>query len=420
MEPIMSQSIKISFYDYNVAKRNDRIASLIFDYHQIKKNKEKYNTPKWYNLYGAQSGYQRGIARKMNQGFVEGTAYRGQCLLSLDVTAQKNRPKKGLVDIGLTNDMKPKQTSYIVKCDLYEGCEIYKMFNTKMYIQICIGRHSAKSKRVNVKDGRCEWFQVIESSEELAEDDSTNLMNNIQNAANKITEAVPLLQETKKQNNYGNIGPLTMPDDIDQCPDIFIYLCGNNKRISYLRIPFKNIVNKKWKNAPKWYNLKEDKAINALEENVFPGSVLLAINAGRADSMPHNGYLPESRPFILGTMNDEFMNDEQFMNETVSEEHLKLLQRHQEEEKEEKIANIGDLIVYIQQAQHLPAMDNNGKSDPFVKLKICDIHGDVLQQKHDLIWYLNQVAFLISFSYKSINELQLHLITNLYSSFDSL
>ena len=98
MEPIMSQSIKISFYDYNVAKRNDRIASLIFDYHQIKKNKEKYNTPKWYNLYGAQSGYQRGIARKMNQGFVEGTAYRGQCLLSLDVTAQKNRPEKGLVD----------------------------------------------------------------------------------------------------------------------------------------------------------------------------------------------------------------------------------------------------------------------------------------------------------------------------------
>ena len=86
---------------------------------------------------------------------------------------------------------------------------------------------------------------------------------------------IPLhLRKSNKNDNYnvdGHIGPISMPIDIDQCPDIFIYLClsSNNKRISYLRMPFKTIFNKQWKNPPKWYHLREDKVINGLNNDVL-------------------------------------------------------------------------------------------------------------------------------------------------------
>ena len=125
MEPIMSCTIKISIYDWNMAKRNDRIGCLTFDYNRVKadneenkmpidpleqfayqpkvgqKGKEKdkdkvvavkktnpntcteFGKPKWYILYGAPVGYQHGVARRMNQAFIEGSAYRGEVLLSL-------------------------------------------------------------------------------------------------------------------------------------------------------------------------------------------------------------------------------------------------------------------------------------------------------------------------------------------------
>eukprot|EP01084_Bolivina_argentea_P233322 393023_1 len=185
-EPLMCSVIKISFYDWNATKRNDRIASLSFDYNQIK-NEHTYDTPKWYTLYGAPIGYQRGIARRMNQGFIEGTSYRGQVLLSLNVVKQIVRPKKGVVDIGM-NHLKQKCCSYLITCDLYEGSEIHKinsLINSQMYVEICIGRYYAKSKNVNVKDGRCEWFQVITS----------NKNNNNTNDNYNNSESIQLLEK---------------------------------------------------------------------------------------------------------------------------------------------------------------------------------------------------------------------------------
>ena len=300
MEPVMAQTIKLSFYDWNIAKRNDRIGCLLFDYHQIKAdnadnirsnaslsplstvtaktnksnktkksknsivndatNCQRFGTPKWYNLYGAPAGYQRGIARKMNQGFVEGTAFRGQVLLSLRVQREEKRPKKGVVDIGLAHSLKPKQRAYVLKSDLYEGSEIHKV-GKQMMIEIAIGKYRCTSKPAAVKDGRCEWFQVIAT-------DHSNLQGE------RRSSLIGLSTDTERTSliskGSDSIGPLTLPVDVEQCPDVFFYLCSasSRKTVSYMRVPFKEIVDAKWTNGPKWFNLKEDKAIDALNEHV--------------------------------------------------------------------------------------------------------------------------------------------------------
>ena len=298
MEPVMASTIKLSFYDWNIAKRNDRIGCLLFDYHQIKadnarnmephdsslsplsatktkmsknnKNKSTFNessnclrfgTPKWYNLYGAPPGYQRGIARKMNQGFVEGTAFRGQVLLSLKVQREEKRPKKGVVDIGLAHSLKPKQRAYVLKCDLYEGSEIHKV-GKQMMVEISIGKYRCTSKPAAVKDGRCEWFQVIASNDKHSNSENDARSSSLGMGSNE--ERASLVPKASD-----NIGPLTLPVDVEQCPDVFLYLCSaSGRKVSYLRMSFKEIVDAKWNNGPSWFNLKEDKAIDALNEHV--------------------------------------------------------------------------------------------------------------------------------------------------------
>ena len=95
-EPVMATNIKLSWFDWNAGKRNDRISTICLDYKNVKKNKI---TPRWIPMYGAQVGCSRGIARKMNQGFIAGSAYRGEVLLAVEVRKETN-PKKGVTDLG--------------------------------------------------------------------------------------------------------------------------------------------------------------------------------------------------------------------------------------------------------------------------------------------------------------------------------
>lgn len=80
-----------------------------------------------------------------------------------------------------------------------------------------------------------------------------------------------------------------LTDDIalppaSQMPDTIVYLCKGSsardcKRICFCRIPTVEIVSTGYSGLPKWYQLAEDKAINALATDVFPGSLLLRLGA---------------------------------------------------------------------------------------------------------------------------------------------
>ena len=329
----------------------------------------------------------------MFQGFIEGTAFRGAVLLSLKVQREAKRPKKGVVDIGLAHSLRPKQRVYILKVDLYEGSEIHR-HSKQMMIELAIGKYRCCSKPAAVKDGRCEWFQVVSSTPHH------EARSSVLGSASE-SERTSLIANDSQSDS---VGPLTLPCDLEQCPDVFLYLCSasSHKTVSYLRMPFKAIVDAKWTNGPSWFNLKEDKAIDALNDHVFPGSLLLTINGGAIEEMPPNGgYTLQNRPFAAihgGDADDEQQTDVRVRGISEST-------GPRQSAADGPVPTIGNLTVYVQQAQNLPAMDSNGKSDPFVKLKICDKNGNMLSAKTSTIaaslspkWYQSFTFHLIPIS----------------------
>jgi hypothetical protein len=78
-------------YDANVATADVPIASLKFSYAQLRRNKAYFETPRWYPLYGAprepeaEFSLRAGakLARRMNNGYVDGSDYRGALFLSM-------------------------------------------------------------------------------------------------------------------------------------------------------------------------------------------------------------------------------------------------------------------------------------------------------------------------------------------------
>ncbi len=87
-----------------------------------------------------------------------------------------------------------------------------------MHIEISIGSQYFPSNRVLVKEGRCKWYEEL-------------------------------------RNSSGDDISVTFPQDIEQVPDIFVYLCHKTKRISFKRFKFADIVKKNWKNPPGIYFL---------------------------------------------------------------------------------------------------------------------------------------------------------------------
>lgn len=357
MEPIMASAIKLCLFDWNAATRNDRIATLTFNYNKIKRMGGL--GPKWVPMYGAPIGRQKGIAAKMNRGVLEGTCYRGDMLLKIEIRDEKE-PKKGLVDIGLLLESQcPKETSYLIRFDLYEGTEIvsFAMFG-EMHVEIHIGSNCARSSRVPVKDGRCEWYETIVSS-----------------------------GPGGAQTENKEFGPLYLQKDLNQVPDLFVYLCNQKRRISFCRIPFKEIVQQHWLCHPKWWNLKEDKATDFLNEDVFPGALMFSVRGGLTATAPEVP-LYSSRPFKSGSVSDQ---DIARLNRRISTRpRMSRGTRHPDEttplmalmdddegdnEPAAQVPTVGKLQLWMYQAQDLPAMDSNGTSDPFATIKTSNKDG---------------------------------------------
>jgi hypothetical protein len=107
-------------------------------------------------------------------------------------------------------------------------------------IRISIGAFDLVSERADNRDGVCEWFQSLEN-------------RNIRLSA-----------------------------DPTQLPDIFIYLVKSKegKPMCFKRIPAKQLLDEAFQGPPTWHLLQEDKAIDALDDGDFPGSVLLKLGFG--------------------------------------------------------------------------------------------------------------------------------------------
>merc|ERR1711997_355482 len=87
-----SSTMVLSVWDWDMTK-DDRIGTFTLDYNRIADRPDDYKE-RWFNLYGAPKHKQKGIAAKMNAGYIEGSHYRGRVLLSVKVDKRMEERKE--------------------------------------------------------------------------------------------------------------------------------------------------------------------------------------------------------------------------------------------------------------------------------------------------------------------------------------
>eukprot|EP01083_Nonionella_stella_P294532 1001194_1 len=266
MEPIIGSAIRFRVMHHRFGKSDDLIASTTFNYNEVKAcGPLDDRNPHWVSLYGAAKGKQgKGVARKLNRGHLPGSTHRGRVLIRMEVVRQEE-PKKCVIGLSTrTGRLEyPKTVSYTLQMDLYEGSEICE-FRTSpdMHVAVRCGDYIAKSNRVPVKAGRCEWYEVLAD---------------------------------------GNLS-MTLPEDTSQCPDVFVYLCHAKKRVCYIRMKFAELMSAGWGVPPSWHILQEDKSVNGLPSDTFAGSLLYSLRLGLLSDcpkVPHDICRPYIRPCVV-------------------------------------------------------------------------------------------------------------------------
>lgn len=127
-----------------------------------------------------------------------------------------------------------------------------------------------------------------------------------------------------------------------------MYLRRKKHRISYFRQTFTDILGLGYKSPPVWITLKEDKALDKLKENQFPGIVLIGIRVGLASDIPKKVFV-SARPFLV----NEFDDSNSANSKEVKQAHTS--------------SGMGNLEITIIQGKDL----GTGKSaDPYVQFTV--------------------------------------------------
>ena len=253
MEPVFTENITVTVMDYDFMERNDRIGVVKVNYKKIKQ--EGHRKMRWYHIYGAPEGHQKGYARKMNKGLVEGSNYRGEILMEFSVkkTETKATMKRFPIDYTVDIDdnklddeeiksMWTKEVDYYLRADIYEGTEINDIKGITTG-DICVQVHVAdtwgesRPRAVKDKNVFVEWYETL-SSHKLQRQKKKDI-DSSGYSGGEVREHL--------------IGPFKIPEEgiYDRSyplPDVFIYLCAKEltskqmKQVSYYRVPLRQIL----------------------------------------------------------------------------------------------------------------------------------------------------------------------------------
>lgn len=304
-EPSMADSIQFSVYDWDQVGSDELVANVYQSVKLIKACGNKIG-PFWANLYGAPLGLKNigigdSVKKQMNTYPEIATTYRGRILMTLrivdndddalDETNQKRNVKK------LPRDLYPRERIYRMRAHFVWGCEIPSMtvngLKSKVQLVMSCGLNEIGSSRGKNVNGVVEWNDMEESEKML------------------------------------------LPEDLSQVPDIFLHLCrgeGDSRRaVCFARFKAKDLLESHsgFKGDVEWVSMKEDNAVNALDDETFPGNVLVRMGFGTEEMAMET---PWSR------------SDLEAVNKRVPYQ----------------------LRVHVYQGRRLPAADSNGLLDPFL------------------------------------------------------
>uniref|UniRef100_A0A7S3JR17 C2 domain-containing protein n=1 Tax=Aureoumbra lagunensis TaxID=44058 RepID=A0A7S3JR17_9STRA len=277
--PTGTQTVKYTVYDYNTAGPNQLVATFYTRFGLIAKLPGRHRPPHWCNLYGAALGtgasisdfglrYGTNWTQHYNNFPDHASTYKGRILVEQHVYNRDQLPEKyrsGNHAVGINpfkrkvkrKDRKhePPKQRYRLECIAICGSELPTFSsrnihniggNSRMQLMVSWGRYSTISQSKPNNNGATEWFQHLDSIEE------------------------------------------EYPHDVDQCPDVFVYLSkaeGNSVRppCSFYRCSTKMLMERGFGYGPVWITLREDLSLDQLSEGIYPGSVLLQIGMGYPD-----------------------------------------------------------------------------------------------------------------------------------------
>jgi hypothetical protein len=329
--PTMTKTIDVSVWDYDLGSGNDCVAHTYLNFKEIPLTT---HTPiaRYYNLYGAPLSVEgklleafNTVKDDMNKFPEKATTYRGKLLISARLDENEDgekdeRPSSFPIKTKLPAKKKPAKSVYRLHAHIIAGSEIPGFSSkahpgkySKMGLVVSCGLHEIDSGRKANNKGMVEW-------------------------------------------GFHQHKDMSMPEDIDQVPDIFLHLYNDKaakKRICFRRFKAKDILKEKNATAAKWISLFEDDAEDEIRDDKFPGSVLVR--------------------FGLTLKEDNHTQDSSY-----------------EAEKEALGRKIPYQVrVHCYCGRSLPAVDSNGMLDPYLKIKFCgqELQTTKLKKTRDPQWF---------------------------------
>ncbi|MES1909737.1 MAG: hypothetical protein MHM6MM_002434 [Cercozoa sp. M6MM] len=303
-EPQLQRRLKLALVAQRSAYESVPVAAGFLDY-RILKQKWKLS-PRWLNFYGAPIGQQPSNAEggatqrrafAMNVGNVGGTAFRGRVLLRCEMEEVLN-PEPAVSEIARLSDTPmsewdtaPEQDTYVIICDVYAVGEI---MTSPALVQLTCGGQLWRSPVLQTQGGFALVGRSIGSGQEQAGPDQG------QPGEGQFEQA----QGQFGQTQDGVV--VTLPKDVSQCPDVFVYLATEQTgRQSFLRVPLSRLIRQAPAHAPsppQWREFSNDKAEPAAEHVVFAGAALMSLRASRLSDyqrkQPSTAAIALNRPFL--------------------------------------------------------------------------------------------------------------------------
>jgi hypothetical protein len=333
--PTATQSIKMSVWDYDFSG-SDLIGCFYNKFNLLQRLPRDPSTgydmctgPMWVNLYGSPVSLGFSMGSTLKKGFNQlkelagtdyselynnqpnkGSNYKGRVLISQRIALAEERPKKYRTD-----EMEPFRKS-IKKLNMKA-----KPLTATYVLKALVVSGSELPSFIDPKNPlKKQKLRIMVSVGKY------DLLTEKRDVVNGVSEWNELLCSED----------MKLPVDQKQLPDICVYITkgdGNSRQpICFQRFTAKELMADKFLKPPRWIFMKEDKVLDALMDGEFPGTVQVRLGFGLKEDA-----------------------------DACEQEWQQSLQRMRRRSSYQ-------VRVHLYQAKDLPAVDDNGLLDPYMKI----------------------------------------------------